>query len=54
MTALADGFRREGGTIAGETLTVWSELRTPMVALGVFTRAHHDNLLESEHGSSFR
>ena len=54
MTALADGFRVEGGAGADKTVALRSELGAPMVSLGVPAGADHDDLLESEHSRSFQ
>lgn len=53
MTARADGFRVEGEAGADKAVALRLELGAPMVALRVRTGADHDDLLESEHGSSF-
>ena len=53
MTARADGFRVKGGTRTDKAPALRLELGAPVVALGVRTGAHHDDLLESEHGHSF-
>lgn len=54
MTALADGFRIEGGAGGDKARALRSELGAPMVTLGVPAGADHDDLLESEHGRSFQ